>query len=241
MSRVSTAPSELDLLCERCGYVLNNLPIDSRCPECGSLIAESSPTLRVPAPWEQTQRPSWRGFWQTTSQVIFSPSRFFRSLAIHVPADRSASFAVIHFGIASFLFGIAAEGHLAWLLPLTGYSSALRWPGGIAAAGVAFTTLLLGTRLAARLTHWEAMYRGYRMPLPVVRRGMRYHAGHYLPVALCSYAIVLGYHELREHWNIGPAYELYYLYTLSGAVILAAAYLFHTYWIGMRNLMFANR
>jgi hypothetical protein len=241
MSRVSTGPSELDLLCERCGYVLNNLPIDSRCPECGSLIAESSPSLRFPAPWERADRPNWRGFWQTTSQVIFSPSGFFRSLAIHVPDDGSASFAMIHFSIASALFGAAAEGHLAWLLPLTGYSSALRWPGGIAAALLAFVTLLVGTELAARLTNWEATYRGYRMPLPVVRRGMRYHAGHYLPVALCTYAIVLGYRELQQYMKLDAPFELYYLYTLCGAVILAAAYLFQTYWIGMRNLMYANR
>ena len=31
-----------------------------------------------------------------------------------------------------------------------------------------------------------------------------------------------------------------YLYTLSGEVVLAAAYLFKTYWVAMRNMMYAN-
>jgi len=31
-----------------------------------------------------------------------------------------------------------------------------------------------------------------------------------------------------------------YLYVLSAEVVLAALYLFWTYWIGMRNMMFAN-
>jgi hypothetical protein len=34
---------------------------------------------------------------------------------------------------------------------------------------------------------------------------------------------------------------VFYLYTLSGEVILAAIYLFWTYWIAMRNIMYANR
>ena len=32
-----------------------------------------------------------------------------------------------------------------------------------------------------------------------------------------------------------------YLYVLGAEVIVAAAYLFHTYWIAMRNMMYANR
>jgi len=241
MSRVSIRSSEQDILCERCGYVLNNLPNEGRCPECGTLIAESSPTRRLPAPWEQDKQPHWRGFLQTTLRVIFTPSSFFRSLAIDVPTDRSGSFATIHCLVASVLFGVAAEAHLAWLLPLMSYSPALRWPGGALGAVVAFATLLFVTRVAARLTHWEATYRGLRMPLPVVRRGLRYHTAHYLPVALATCLIVLCFSELREHLLIDPAGELHYLYTLSGAVIISAAYLFHTYWIGMRNLMYANR
>jgi hypothetical protein len=241
MSRASSSPSEVDILCEHCGYVLNNLPPDGRCPECGALIAESSPTLRSPSTWEQSDRPDWRGFLQTTLHVIFTPSRFFRSLAIDVPVDRSGSFATIHFLIASALFGIAAEGHLAWLLPFTGYPFVLRWPGAALAAILTFTTLFFVTDIAARLTHWEASFRGLRMPLQVVRRGLRYHAAHYLPVALATCAIVFGYGEMREHLRIGASDDVHYLYTLSGAVIISAAYLFHTYWIGMRNLMYANR
>ena len=92
-----------------------------------------------------------------------------------------------------------------------------------------------------RLTAWEANYRGIRLPLPVVTRGMYYHAAHYLPVALCAAATVLSfavllYNRLIDYQMLTP-----YLYVICAEVIIAAAYLFKTYWIGMRNMMYANR
>jgi hypothetical protein len=96
--------------------------------------------------------------------------------------------------------------------------------------------------LAARLTHWEASYRGYRLPLPVVLRGMYYHSIDYLPVALFACATVLGYRLLIAHNILNPGVTATkYLYTLCAEVLIAAFYLFETYWIGMRNMMYANR
>jgi hypothetical protein len=37
---------EYTLLCERCGYVIEGLPTDGACPECGKPIAESLPERR---------------------------------------------------------------------------------------------------------------------------------------------------------------------------------------------------
>lgn len=243
MSHASLSPSELDLLCEQCGYVLNNLPADGRCPECGALIAESSPILRLPSPWEQGARPRLGSFVTTTQQVIFSPSRFFRSLEISGPADRSGSFAMLHATLASLLFGAAGAVHIDWLLTLTGHPKVLPAPvTGIALAALTFFTLTGVTLIAARLTHWEATYRGLRMPLPVVRRGLRYHAAHYLPVSVLTCVVVFGYKQLVQRSLINSAsHDLHYIYTLGGAAILGAIYLFNTYWIGMRNLMYANR
>jgi hypothetical protein len=101
--------------------------------------------------------------------------------------------------------------------------------------------LTLLTRFAARLTNWEATYRGLRLPVPVVRRGLAFHAAHYLPVAIvalvttAAYQIALHLHQMYWliHWKI-------YLGVLCAEVILGAAYLFNTYWIAMRNMMYAN-
>jgi len=41
--------------------------------------------------------------------------------------------------------------------------------------------------------------------------------------------------------SAAPLYGTIYLYTLCGGTVAAAVYLFKTYWIAMRNLMYANR
>ena len=109
-------------------------------------------------------------------------------------------------------------------------------------AALTFVILVGITNVAARLTNWEATYRGLRMPLAVVNRGLRYHAAHYLPVALLTFLVVVGYAALVQHLLISAVnHDLHYIYTLGGTAILSSIYLFNTYWIGMRNLMYANR
>jgi hypothetical protein len=44
---------------------------------------------------------------------------------------------------------------------------------------------------------------------------------------------------IQRGW-LGVEHLTTYLYTLSAEVVAAAAYLFMTYWTGMRNMMFAN-
>jgi hypothetical protein len=109
----------------------------------------------------------------------------------------------------------------------------------IAASYVSLTGI---TYLAARLTTWEATFRGLRLPLAVVLRAMDYHAAHYLPVAMVAAATVLGYAAwLWKRPNIAGLYGIMYLYVLCGEVVVCALYLFRTYWAAMRNLMYANR
>jgi hypothetical protein len=97
-------------------------------------------------------------------------------------------------------------------------------------------------RLAARLTAWEANYRGFRLPHPVVLRALYYHTAHWLPVALLG-VITIGGYLLLTILNIvdGQTTGQAYLIVLSSEVIVAAAYLFINYWTAMRNLMYANR
>jgi hypothetical protein len=94
--------------------------------------------------------------------------------------------------------------------------------------------------VASLLTAWEAAYRGLRLPRTVVQRVLHYHSAHYLPVALLTFATIFGFRVLIVRQPQLEQYGVRYLYVLCAEVILAAGYLFVTYWKGIRNLMYAN-
>lgn len=247
MARVAPiVPSETDQLCEGCGYTLNGLPESGNCPECGKPIAES--TIHAPRAHPAWERQSSRGgvcggFWRTTAHVLFRPTDFYRTLRTRDVAGRSQyRFAAAHWWLASVLFAFAGALHFGWLVSGS--------PGELSLAQALLTPLLatitylaldLVTRLAARLTAWEANYRGIRIPHAVALRGLHYHAAHYLPVALLAVATVGGYQLLLGGGVLSYASAEAYLWVLSGEVVVGAVYLFQTYWIGMRNVMYANR
>jgi hypothetical protein len=255
---VVTIPAETDLLCEGCGYVLNGLPApfgpETRCPECGKPTADSSPDLRRPAAWERTHSADgiddpetafafWR-FLTTTAKVLFRPTRFYRTLATRPTIKTfkaSRWFARVYGLIVSAVFAVATFAHVGWLADGYFFAGGWRSPAGLVGFTLLSYAALAGlTLIAARLTVWEAAYRGYRLPLPVVLHGLHYHFAHYLPVALLVIGTVYGYQVGVRHglfpFTSGPIY----LYVLCGEVVLAAIYLFKTYWIAMRNMMYAN-
>ena len=239
MPRVApNVPSETDLLCEACGYMLNGLPPGGNCPECGTPIESSiAPIVRQPSAWERD-----RAFLATTAEVIFHPSRFFRQTTTRGDLAAALRFGDIHTALASALFAAAAMLHTQILdfdtSPRTLTIDLLGWLF-LTTATMAAMTLL--TRFAARLTNWEATYRGYRLPLPVVRRGLAFHAAHYLPVALIALATTAAYQiALNLHQNYWLIHWKIYLGTLCTEVVLGAMYLFNTYWIAMRKMMYAN-
>jgi hypothetical protein len=243
MPREATIPAETDLLCENCGYVLNGLPPDSRCPECGRPVADSDPALRGPTAWEQTAGEGFASsgaFFSTSADVLFRPSHFYRTLATRTDTAHATTFAQIYWVIASLLFGLAACAHGTWFI-FHDPKTPLNPLACVGLAAVTYIFLVGMTQLAAWLTNWEATYRGYRLTLPVVRRGLRFHAVHYVPVALIAAATVVTYGWLLRNGVLDPVRTTTaYLYTLSAEVILAAIYLFATYWASMRNMMYAN-
>jgi len=246
-------PEMTDLLCEKCGYVLNGLPDSSRCPECGTPIAESIGNHRHLPAWEMPGSKSAK-FFRTTAAVLFRPTNFYRTFAVHGSVPAAHRFARWHWWISAALFAIAAIVHSVWFwldIPALPRPTN-RWVYiGTSAAGLGIwviatylTYLMLDgiTKLAARLTDWEARYRGLRLPYDVVLRGMYYHAAHYVPVALLAAFTVVGGQLFMAFSKVPINSTMYaYVYGLSGEVIVSAAYLFYTYWIGMRNMMFANR
>ena len=79
-------------LCADCGYNLLMLPLDGRCPECGTAVIQSiGPDSQPGAPWER-RRASWRRAWARTSAMAMrAPSNLGRSLRVaSVPRDHRA-------------------------------------------------------------------------------------------------------------------------------------------------------
>ncbi|MGD0541483.1 MAG: hypothetical protein ABSB33_08190 [Tepidisphaeraceae bacterium] len=244
----SPAPEETDILCENCGYMLNGLGASGRCPECGADIDLSvADRFRQPPLWEVIgdPRPKWLRFFLTTGQIIFRPSRFYRTSTSRGQIQPAQRFAQIHRLISSLLLGLAAWAHWDWFqrvenrfMPpaaLPSWMMLLILPVGT------YFAIVLTIRLAARLTAWEAAYRGYRLPHGVVLRALYYHSAHFLPVALLALVTCGGYNLLQRTGRLQMTSASAYLYFLCGEVVIAAGYLFNTYWIGMRNLMYANR
>jgi hypothetical protein len=245
MTRIATnVPAENDLLCEHCGYTLNGLPSGGRCPECGTPMADSIGTTRVAPAWETANSGRFVAWISTSLAVIFHPTRFYRTLTTRGELGPAARFARWHWMVSAILFGITAYVHSGWDWRTSYPHISLvmtRWMlAGLALFGT-FFLLEWVTRLAAKLTNWEATYRGLRLPMQVVRRGMYYHAAHYLPVALMALITVVGYRVLYDLRILSIETLVAYIWVIAGEVIVGAIYLFQTYWIAMRNMMYANR
>jgi hypothetical protein len=237
MSRTAAdVPAPTSILCENCGYTLDGLPTNSNCPECGKPIAESiGDDRRRPPPWEQSTGTPLIRWARTTALAIFHTSHFFRSTTAHGLYFAPRRFASVHWIIASFLFAVAAWAH-SWYV-----SGGIRMPLTYCfLLGIAtYFALAITTSIAASLTTWEARYRGFRLPKTVVLRAMYYHAAHYLPVAAGALLTTATFACLSH--RLGPEWIARYLVLISAEVILAAGYLFWTYWAAMRNMMYANR
>jgi len=249
MSRAENVPREADTLCEGCGYVLNGLPENGRCPECGKPTVESAAALRMPPAWELGRANRGAAFFRVTFDCIFRPAKFFRMISVRPAGRESLIFARIQWTIAAVLIGSSGWLHadlMGGLGPVQVVAPRmeklvflLSLPVTIVATYAFFFVL---NSIAASLTTFEATYRGIRLPRPVVLRALHYHAAHYLPVALLAVATVGGFKlfVIVSPRHAGP-FEVTYLYVICGEVVLAAVYLFRTYWVAMRNMMYANR
>lgn len=133
---------EYTLLCERCGYVVDGLPEDGVCPECGFEIARSLPANRPGTPWQQ--HPGFRSMLTTSSATLRHPVRTLDTLAVTPPRIRTLVWlAALPFGQ---LMGIALLLIFEIDRPLSNGGS-MSWTPGSAPGALA-----LGMILGAILT-----------------------------------------------------------------------------------------
>ncbi len=245
MAQNASVPAETDILCEHCGYGLNGLPTDGRCPECGELIADSTVgDGRNLSPWESSDGSTLSRFVRTTRGVIGSPTVFFRHLQTRPEHDASQSFASRQHWLSSIVLGLTAAIHanIMGVLDFMGRPGVLA-PLLFAPVFIVLTRIALGgiTKLASVLTRVEGGYWGYRMPGGAVRRVMNFHTAQLLPVAVVAFLTVSIYSVLRSTNILNGLWDIKYLVIISIEVLLGAGYLFRTYWIAMKNIMYANR
>ena len=242
VSASANLPDETSILCESCGYTLDGLPGGANCPECGQPANDSlADDGRRKCAWED--RASISTFLATTLAIIIAPRRFFRQMLSRSRDRKAEYFGNWHIALQSLIFGATGGFHWHWyyreILFKKYFGSEYTMAALMTAASL--LSFIFINRLASRLTAWEARYRGIRLPLPVVKRAMNYHLASCLPVALIALVTTCSFDLLRQSGKIRPELSMPYLYLLSGEVIVAAGYLFVTYWAGMRNVMYANR
>jgi hypothetical protein len=94
--------------------------------------------------------------------------------------------------------------------------------------------------LAGKLTTWEATWRGYRLPREVVRRVLCYHFAQVtVSVAAVLLTVLAGRLGFTVGW-IDAGYLPTYVITVGVVTAAAGGYLFLTYWVAMRSVMWAN-
>lgn len=94
-----------ELLCERCGYRIAEVPSDANCPECGTPVASSSPALRTGSPWQCARADRINFSWEKTGVAILRDAEALFGLIRVGPTDarRARRLILIHAIICALL------------------------------------------------------------------------------------------------------------------------------------------
>tara|TARA_R110000782_G_scaffold103991_7_gene191558 strand:- start:4540 stop:5304 length:765 start_codon:yes stop_codon:yes gene_type:complete len=234
---------EYTLLCERCGYVIEGLPTEGACPECGRPIARSLPERRVGTPWQQDR--TWRSLLSTWMATTLHPLDTLDRMRPDVPAGPLRGWcigtgtAVVLCPYAGFLLLLALND------PLIGKAEHGSRYALVAAASVACVALLLPGPLLLLTEIEEA---GLRF----IGRGRRFRITPQSSSIICDHGSV--------GWLIGCVLASFVFFPIAvlevqpnrslpgwvWALPLAAALpgflFFETFaWLGLRRLKYANR
>ena len=100
--------------CERCGYNLTTMPLESRCPECGTPIIESlGPDIRPGVAWEHRRsRGRLRTYGRTCVDALRRPTVLGRQIAAAAHRPDCRGFMVAHL----VLVFVLAAGSITWVM-----------------------------------------------------------------------------------------------------------------------------
>jgi hypothetical protein len=261
MANARAWEDEYTLLCERCGYVVEGLPAEGACPECGKPIEESLPERRVGTPWQQSR--SGANLARTWRMSLFHPIRTLSVLAESPVSDTRlrrwttlASALLLSFSWWQYgAISVVREEPLSLLVLI-----AL-----VLICAVALWPILLGL---TQVETWGlgviAKTRGFRVPINA-RRAITAHGcvgWLFAGVILCCVMVGLDvlhalltkpyveYDPSRPHFdNFEALYGrrtplwLDWLTIATRVICLLAGFLFfETFaWLGLRRLKYANR
>jgi len=115
-----TRRDEYELLCERCGYSVEGLPTEGKCPECGRAVVLSLPGARAGSPWQQ--QPGVRAWVRTVAGTVRRPWAMVREVRIEEERAESLQMTNILAAAALCTVGPAAI-YLGYAL--------LQWAAGV--------------------------------------------------------------------------------------------------------------
>ncbi len=243
---------EFTLLCERCGYVVDGLPPEGACPECGKPIVESLPERRVTLPPSAAWRialSDMRHPVRALDKMAIEPSCKEHGLELRLLASAAVALWVVPFTLAMGIYQIrlgtisidaVTNGLVAMLILLVLTWIVLEVLTRIEGMGLRF----LGSRRKLRVTKLIAAC--------ICARGCAgWLAGACLAhVPLWIAAIVwITYSGIEDHGSYSsptlpswawPVVEFSPL--LASAAMLSGFLFFETFaWLGLRRLKYANR
>lgn len=249
---------EYTLLCERCGYVINGLPTDGVCPECGLGIEKSLPANRQGTPWQRLGGPvpMMSTWWMT----LRHPARTLDQLAVGPPRIRrllllaGLPIGLLLGAVLMLVFEMERPlpngGSVAWSPGSAVGAFALSVVMGVLLTPVAAAVLAGMTWIEARGLVIFGAQRSVRMEPDLAHTIVRHGAVGWLlcgagaamalPLAW-SLEVELGFARGRRVAVEPPAWTIVSAY--AGFLVAALGFLWFEFfaWFGLRRCKFANR
>jgi predicted RNA-binding Zn-ribbon protein involved in translation (DUF1610 family) len=246
MSKVQARKTEWEdeytLLCERCGYIIDDLDHSLPCPECGKPISESLPERRVGTPWQQN--PSFKTMARTWMQSLMHPIKTMDAVVFSEKdttrlLHETISFAMIISLLFSALMCFAMSAHF----PL----SATFFMFSIVPAIVFALILILLSCIEAKGLQVIGKSRGFRISPPIAWVIVGHGAVGWLIVGLsvgfgtATRAVAFNIESMTDNYALADDYRLFGNIAMVIG-ILAGFLFFETFaYLGLRRCKYANR
>jgi hypothetical protein len=230
---------EFTLLCELCGYVVEGLPAEGACPECGKPIVESLPERRVAFQRSDLSLRSWL-------EILTRPVRTLDTVRIdtHRASTRwSAIIAAGGIGAAGWVIGVGFQTLPPWPKAEPSEKSmywlTLGLGGGI--AWFLFLTIMLVVMTKTEEIGLRIIgnRRGYRITTNISRAICDLGSVGWLVASLCGSGAAL----LAASTEAIPNRTVpLWAYAAVPLAALPGFLFFETFaWLGLRHLKYANR